>query len=164
MDRVFSQDITDVQEIVSLLLGAAGIGGGGQEWPDGLGIDPRRRDRHQRQLGIPQRGQLAAEDAAGVDVDGAIEPLGLRHRRVTIHDERLPSVLGGPVVAHREAIGIGLPGGLAVEGKLPHPRRGTPLQTRFHAGMGDDELPVVEHVVADQAIEEVGHLTTETCP
>ena len=30
--------------------------------------------------------------------------------------------------------------------------------------MGDDELPVVEHVMADQAIEEVSHLTTDLFP
>jgi len=30
--------------------------------------------------------------------------------------------------------------------------------------MGDDELPVVEDIMAEQAIEKVDHLTTETGP
>jgi hypothetical protein len=71
VDRLLPQDLIEVKPLVSLLLGGARIGGGGQEWPDGLGIDPSRRNRHECQLRIPQRRQLAAEDAAGVDIDRA---------------------------------------------------------------------------------------------
>jgi hypothetical protein len=30
--------------------------------------------------------------------------------------------------------------------------------------MGDDQLPVVEHVMANQAIQEADHVTTEALP
>jgi hypothetical protein len=39
---------------------------------------------------------------------------------VPVDDARLSTVLGRPVMAHREAIGIALSGGLAVEGKLAY--------------------------------------------
>jgi hypothetical protein len=61
----------------------------------------RCRDRHELALGIAQRGERAAEDAPGVDVDRVIEPLRLTHWRVAVNDHRTTAIVRSPVEAHR---------------------------------------------------------------
>ena len=70
----------------------------------------------------------------------------------------MPRYSGGPVVAHRQAELVGLAGRLAVEGELAHLARAAALHLLLHAGVGHDELAVVEDVVADQPVEELGDL------
>ena len=77
---------------------------------------------------------------------------------MAVDDHRLAAVLGGPVAAHRQAELVGLAGRLAVQREsrtLPEPR---PCISSFMPGVGDDELAAVEHVVADQAVEEADEL------
>ncbi len=74
----------------------------GRNWRTGSAYVRLRRHRHQLLLGIAQRREPPAEDAAGVDVDGAVEPLGLRHRRVAVHHHRRAAILRRPVVADRQ--------------------------------------------------------------
>ena len=133
----------------------------GQERPGRLAVGARGRDRDELPLRVAQRGELAAEDAAGVDVDRAVEPLRLGHRRVAVDDHRRAAVFRRPVVAHRQAELVGLAGRLAVQGEVPHLARAAALHLLLHAGMGDDQLAVVEDVVADQAVEELGQLLAE---
>src|SRR4051812_45617177 len=46
----------------------------GQEGPGRLAVGASGGDRNELLLGVAQGGELAAEDAAGVDVHGAVEP------------------------------------------------------------------------------------------
>ncbi len=116
---------------------------------------PRRGHRDQLPLRVPERGEAAAEDAAGVDVDGAVQPLGLGDGRVAVDDHRVPPIFGGPVVADGKAELVRLAGGLAEERELPHPRRTPALQLRLHARMGHHQFASVEDVVAHQAFQEL---------
>ena len=86
----------------------------------------------------------ATEDAAGIDVDGVVEPERLGHRRVSVDDESLAAIVRRPVVADRQAELIRLAGGLAVEGELANRARAATLHLLLQAGVGDDQLPVVE--------------------
>ena len=61
---------------------------GGQERPRGRVVLARRGHGDQLALRPAQRGQPAAEHAAGVDVDRVVEPLGLGDRRVAVDDGR----------------------------------------------------------------------------
>ena len=127
---------------------------GGRERPHRLAPDLPRRDLDDLPFRVAQRRQPAPEDAAGVDVDRAVHPLRLRHRGVAVHHRRPAAVGRGPVVPHRQPELVGLAGGLAVEGELPHPARSPSLEGLLEAGVGDDELAAVEHVMADQAVDE----------
>ena len=79
----------------------------------------------------------------------------LGHRRVAVDHHRPAAVLVRPRVAHRQAELVGLAGGLAVQRE-----RRAPARTRgrgsasLEPGVRDDEPAAVEHVVADQAVEE----------
>ena len=127
---------------------------GRRERPHRLAPDLPRRDLDDLPFRVAQRRQLASEDAAGVDVDGAVHPLRFRNRSVAVHHRRLSAVGRGPVAAHRQPELVGLAGGLAVEGELPHPPRGPSLEGLLEAGVGDHQLAAVEHVMADQAADE----------
>ena len=135
-----------------------------REGPQRLLIGAACGDRDELALGIAQGSQAAAEDAAGVDIDRVIQPLGPRHRRVAVDDRRLSVVLGHPVVAHGQAKLVGLARRLAVEGERAHLARAAPLHRFLESGMGDDELAIVEDVVAHQAVEEVGEVAAHDRP
>ena len=137
---------------------------GRQERPGRFAVGPGGGDRDELLLRVAQGRELAAEDAAGVDVDRAVEPLRLGDRRVAVDDHRLAPVLRRPVEADGQAELVGLAGRLAVEGEVPHLARAPALHLLLHPGVGDDELAVVEDVVADQAVEEVGQLRCRTAP
>ena len=122
----------------------------GDQRPHGLVVHPLGRDRDQLLLRVAERGQLAAEDAAGVEADGVVQPLGIGDRRMAVHHHRLAPVVGRPVVANRKAELVGLAGGLAEERKAPDATRGATLQLFVHTRVGDDEVAVVEHEVADR--------------
>ena len=165
-DDPLAQHVLGVEHLVVGLLRRQrrGLRLGGQERPGRLAVGPRGRDRDELLLRVAQGGQLAAEDAAGVDVDRAVEPFRLGDRRVAVDDHRRPAVFRRPVVADGQAELVGLAGRLAVEGEVPHLARAPPLHLLLHPGVGDDQLAVVEDVVADQAVEEVGELVAERAP
>ena len=81
---------------------------------------------------------------------------------MAVDDHRRAPVLLRPVVADGQAELVGLAGRLAVEGEVSDPARAAPLHLRLHPGVGDDELAVVEDVVADEAVEEAGELPRRT--
>ena len=149
----FTHQIREVQHVVGLVLGAAGAAGA-QGLDRGV-VDPVGRHAQHLALGVAQGRELAAEAAAGVDVEGAVEPLGLQHRDVAVHHRGGAAVVQGPVGPHRQAELVDLAGGLAVEGEGADRPRGAPLVGLFQAGVGDHEAPLVQHVVGHQPIEEV---------
>ncbi len=81
--------------------------------------------------------------------------------RVTVDDHRRTPVLPRPRVAHRQAVLVGLAGGLAVEREGADPARRPSLVLLLEPGVRDDQPPVVEHVVADQPVDEGRHLRDE---
>ena len=112
-------------------------------------------------LGVAQGGEAAAERAAGVDVDGAVDPTRLRHGRVPVDDAGLPAVLRGPVVTDHHPELVRLAGGLAEEGEVPHPARRPALEPLLQARVGDHETPPVQDVVADEPVQKRGDLIPE---
>ena len=114
-----------------------------------LVVGPRRRHRDQLPLRIAQRRQRAAEDAAGVDVDRAVDPLRLGHRRVAVDDRAPcprspPPSCSAPAARTRRSRRSSRRTG---EARAPRP---TPaLHLLLQPGMGDDEPAAVEDVVAD---------------
>ena len=100
---------------------------------------------------------MAAEHAAGVQADGAVQPLGGRDRRVAVDHLRPAAILGCPLVAHRQAELVGLAGGLAIQGELAHRPGGAPLHLFLHARVRDHQAPAVQLVVADQGVDELRH-------
>ena len=86
---------------------------------------------------------------------------GFGNRRVAVDHHRLAAILRGPVVADRQAELVGLAGGLAVEREVAHLARAAALHLLLHAGVRHHQLAVVEHVMADQAVEELGDLLPE---
>ena len=117
-------------------------------------INPCRRNRHQFLFGVPERGQPAAEDTARIDVDGAVEPSGFHDRGMAVDHHGLPAIGGRPVGAYRETELIRFPGSLAIEAEVPDAGRRPALVVRLQPCMGHHQLPVIEHVVADQSIQE----------
>ena len=119
------------------------------------------RDGHQFPLRIAQRGQPAAEHAAGIDTDGVIDPNGHGDRRVTVDHGRLAPVVLRPRVADRQPEFVRLPGGFPVQRERPDRSRGAAVHFLPQARMGDHQPPAVQHVVADQAVQEGDHLGPE---
>ena len=111
----------------AVVVGAAArvrAGGAGRNGLARLGVRRARAGTDDElALGVAQRGQPAAEDAAGVDVDRVVQPLGLGDRRVAVDDRRRAAVLGRPVVADRQAELVGLAGRLAVQREVAHRAR-----------------------------------------
>jgi len=126
-----------------------------------LVVGPPRRHADELALGPAQRRQPPAEDAARVDVDRVVDPLRLGDRRVAVDDGRGGAVLVGPGVAHGQAVLVGLAGRLAVQREVAHARRRAALVGLLHARVRDDEPAVVEHGMADEALEEVADLVAK---
>ena len=83
---------------------------------------------------------------------------GSGNRRVSVHDHRAPAILGCPVVANGETKFVRLAGCLAEESKVSNSSRAAALHFLLHAGVCDDQLAIVEHIVADEIVNEVRHL------
>src|SRR6185369_9527105 len=115
-----------------------------------LVVDRGRRYRDDFATRVAQRGQRAAEDAAGVDAERVVDPLRGQGRRVSIDDSRRAPVVAGPRVAHRQAVLVGLAGGVAVQAEAADPTRGPPVVLLLQPGVGDDQLTAVEDVVRDE--------------
>src|SRR6202023_1688325 len=72
-------------------------------------IDAAGRHGNDLFLRIAKRGQFAAKDATGIDIDGPIEPFGFGNGSVTIDDHRVSAVVRRPVVANLETELVHLP-------------------------------------------------------
>src|SRR5438552_16463974 len=72
-----------------------------------------------------------------------------------INPDRLATILSRPVVTHWESVFVRLPGGPSIERKIAHFARAASLHLLSHAGVCHDELPCVEHIVADQIVEKL---------
>src|SRR5260370_33598587 len=73
------------------------------ERPGRLVVHPARRNADQFALGVAEGGEAAAEHAAGVDANGAVDPHWFRYRRVPVHPPGLAAVSLGPRVPHEQA-------------------------------------------------------------
>ena len=161
-DEPLASHVVDVEEIiVGLLRAQPRCCDRRQERANRIGVRLEGWHRDQLLLGPAQGRQPAAEHAAGVDVDGAIEPLRLRNGRVSVDHAGTSAVLGRPVVADGQSELVGLAGRFAEQGEVPHLGRPAPLHLRLHAGVRDHEPAVVEDVVADEAVEELLHVGAE---
>ncbi len=134
--------------------GSGSRAGSDRERPRRLVVHAMRWDRHELALRPAQRRQPPAVDATRVDADRLVQPDRLGNRRVPVDDGRLAAVVLRPRVAHRQPVLVGLAGRVAVEGEGAHRSRGAPLHVGAKPRMGDDEAPVVEDVVADEAVDE----------
>ena len=65
------------------------------------------------------------------------------------------AILGRPVVAHRQPELVGLAGGLPVQAELPHGTGAAPLHLLLQPGVGHNQIAAIQHVVADQGIQEL---------
>ncbi len=129
--------------------------------PDRLVPDLFGRHRDQLALGIAQRGEPPAEDAAGVDAERVVLPDRVHHGRVAVDDRGPAAIVLRPRVPHGQPVLVGLAGGLAVQRELADPAGGPPLVRLLQAGVRDHQLAVVEHVVADQPVHELLGLLAE---
>src|SRR4029077_18514646 len=68
---------------------------------------------------------------------------------------RLATILSRPVVTHWESVLVSLSSGLSIERKIAHFARAASLHLLSHARVCHDELPFVEHIVADQIVEKL---------
>ena len=98
-------------------------------------VDAGGGDRDQRPFGILERGETATEHAAGVHAQGVVQPLRGRHRGVAVHHDGAAPVLGRPRVADRQAVLVGLAGGLPVQAELADPARGAAVVALDQAGV-----------------------------
>src|SRR5690606_19308649 len=76
------------------------------------------RHRYKFLLRIAQRCQLSTKDAAGVEVDRSVQPLGFRNGRVLINHNRRPAIFSRPVVSHWQAELVRFASRLAIESEL----------------------------------------------
>lgn len=125
--------------------------------PDALGGDV-----DQFPLGPAQGGELAAEDGAGVEADGVVEPGGGGYRGVAVDHGGAAPVLLGPRVAHGQAEGVGLARGVAVQGVGADPARGAAVVLLGQTRVADHQSAAVEDVVADQRLHELPDPGTES--
>jgi hypothetical protein len=112
-------------------------------------------------LRVAQRREPPSEHTARVDTDRAVEPYGLGNRGVAIDDDRVAPVVLGPWVADGQPVLVGLAGRVTVKRKGPHGAGCPPVHVRRQAGMGDHKSTVIEHVVPDEAVDELGDLSWE---
>ena len=158
LDRLAAEHVGDV-ELARMRL--AGRGRRNAQRADRLVIGGARWHIDQLHLRIAERGQLAAEHAAGVDAQRAVDPVGVHLRRMAIDHLSGALVVRGPVVAHRQTECVDLAAGLAIHGERAHSTRGTALHLFLQPGMRDDELAAVEDIMADERVEPPAHLPGE---
>ena len=154
-DQTLAGNIVEFEHIVVFLLRIQSRDGiGDEKWPRRLGVGFFRGDGNDFPLRPAQSRQLASEHAAGVDVDRAIKPVGFGDRRMAVNNMRRPAIFRGPVLAHGKSEFIGFTGCFPIEGKFAHAARSAADILLLHARMSDDELAIVQNVMADQAIDE----------
>ena len=99
------------------------------EGPHRLAVDLRGGHGHQLALGVAQGGEAAAEHAAGIEVDGVVEPFGIGHGRVAKGNHGPAPVLAGPFVAHGQAEFVHFAGAFAKQREGPYSPRQAPDDT-----------------------------------
>src|ERR1043165_9895034 len=119
-DDSFASDVIDVENVIVCLLRCqrGRLFLFGQKRFCRFVVSSQSCDRNELSFGITKRGELAAEDAARVDANRSVQPIGLWYGCVTIDHHRLAAVFGGPVVADRQAKLIGLARRLAEQGEV----------------------------------------------
>ncbi len=113
---------------------------------------------------ITQRRQHTAENAAGIDVYGAVEPLGFGHGRVSVNHHSRTTVLCSPVVTHRQAKLIGFAGGFPEKAEVAHPGGTAPLHFLLEPGVRHHKLTAVQDIMADQALDKRNGFFLERFP
>ena len=83
-----------------LLLGSNGSFSGWGQWADGFCVCTGSLDGDQFPFRIAQCRQLAAKNAAGIDIDSAIEPLRFRYGGMAINHHRLATIVSRPIMAN----------------------------------------------------------------
>src|SRR5262249_488817 len=83
-----------------------------------------------------------------------IEPFWFRHRCVTIDNHRSTTVFRSPVVTDGQAKLIRFARRLSIEGEIADLSRAAPLQRLRQSSMRDDYPSFVEHIMADQSVNE----------
>lgn len=116
----FAEDVSDVELVAVALPGPGGVISG-REGLDRYVPDLLGGDLDGFLLGVAQRTEPAAEDAAGVQAQGVVDPLQLRCGGVAVEHHRAAAVVLGPRVAHRQAELVGLAGGVAIQREAAHP-------------------------------------------
>ena len=107
---------------------------------------------------IPESCQASTEDAAGVNAVGAVQEFDFLSGNMAVYDHTPAPVIRGPVQPDRQAVGIELAGGFAVQAEIPHPHGASSDVFLLEAGMRRDQLAVIENIVADQAVQEFSNL------
>ena len=153
--------VADVQHVRFAAGGAGARRRGDREGPRRGMVDAGRGDADQGPFGIIQGRETATEDTAGVQAQGVVQPLRLRHRRVAVEHQGPAAVLLRPGVPDGQAVLVGLAGGLPVQAELADPAGRAALVALDQAGVGHHQAPAVEHVVADQAVDERLHRSPE---
>ncbi len=159
LDHAGPGDVRDVEDVGFTPAGERG-GNRGERLGRGV-VDAGGGDRDQRPFGILKRGQTATEHAARVHAQGVVQPLRGRHRGVAVHHDGAAPVLGRPRVTDRQAVLVGLAGGLPVQAELADPARGAAVVALDQAGVRHHQAAPVQHVVADQAVDEPLHADPE---
>ena len=161
-DEAFAGDVGEVEKVVVDLLGAEGRRRRlGRKRLGAFIVGVEGGDGDEFFLWIAESGELAAVDAAGVNVDGAVEPLGFGNGSVAVYDDGLAAIIAGPVVADGQAEIVNFAGGFAEEGKVANRRGAAALHFLLHAGMSDDETAAIENVMADESVEKFCDLLAE---
>src|SRR5439155_18202945 len=96
VDRALTEYIIDVEEVSrpgSRLLACIRT----ENRPGRLVIHACRWDRDQLLFRVTKGRESAAVDAACVNADRPVEPLGFGNRRVAVYDHGSAAVVGGPV-------------------------------------------------------------------
>ncbi len=140
------------------------LGGGSRRGWEGLGRlvpDLLRGHGDDLILRIPQCGELAPENAAGVQTQRVVDPFRTGRGGVSVENHRRSAVVLGPRVAHRQAELVGLAGGVPVQREAANSRRGTPLVLLLQPGVGDHEPAAVQDEMGDQSVAELLYLRTE---
>ena len=146
-DNSLSDHVINVEQIVLHLLRSErghGFRRRGDNWFHGLRVHRTRCDGNHLLLRIPQGRQTPTEDAARIDVDRPIQPIGLRHGSVAIYHHRSAAVLSRPVVTHGQSEFVGLAGRLAIQREIAHLSRTAPLHLLFHPRVCNHELSLVQ--------------------
>ena len=102
-----------------------------------------RRNGGQLLLRVAKRRQLPAKHASRIDIDRSVQPLWFANRSVPVHDHCLATIIGCPVVAHREPEFVRLPCGFAEQRERPDGCGAPPLHFFLHARMRHDQLAIV---------------------
>ncbi len=104
LDDALAEHVVDVQHIVVFLLHRqfGRLACRHLEGPRRLVVRSARGHRDKGAFWIAQRGQAASEDAAGVDVDGVVEPVGPGHGREFTNSIRIPCFYSSSSCSERQ--------------------------------------------------------------